>query len=117
MHDTGQVVLDRVQVHGVLQAGGERGIGVGVVCNGHQLIAFLASRQDGIPPLDGMGEMRCTDQVSLTGEPLNPLMRRAIREPLDVGVRSINSSVAVTVIKESTALPLGTFESAPPALK
>ena len=27
-------------------------------------------------------------------------------------VRSINSSVAVTVIKESTALPLGTFESA-----
>jgi Lrp/AsnC family transcriptional regulator len=32
-------------------------------------------------------------------------------------VRSINSSVAVTVIKESTALPLGTFESALPALK
>ena len=32
-------------------------------------------------------------------------------------VRSINSSVAVTVIKESTALPLGTFESAPAALK
>jgi Lrp/AsnC family transcriptional regulator len=27
-------------------------------------------------------------------------------------VRSINSSVAVTVIKESTALPLGTFEAA-----
>jgi len=33
----------------------ERGVGVGVVGNGHQLIAFLASRQDGIPPLDGMG--------------------------------------------------------------
>jgi hypothetical protein len=33
----------------------ERGVGVGVVGNGHQLVAFLASRQDGIPPLDGMG--------------------------------------------------------------
>ena len=29
-------------------------------------------------PLDGMGELRCTDRVSLTGEPLNPLMRREI---------------------------------------
>src|SRR6202142_2641193 len=46
-------------------------------------------------PLDGMGELRCADQVSLTGEPLNPLMRRAIRDPLDVGVRSINSLLAV----------------------
>jgi flagellum-specific ATP synthase len=46
-------------------------------------------------PLDGFGELRCTDRVSLTGEPLNPLMRRAIRDPLDVGVRSINSLLAV----------------------
>jgi flagellum-specific ATP synthase len=46
-------------------------------------------------PLDGLGELRCTDRVSLVGEPLNPLMRRAIRDPLDVGVRSINSLLAV----------------------
>jgi flagellum-specific ATP synthase len=46
-------------------------------------------------PLDGGGELRCTDEVSLTGEPLNPLMRRAIRDPLDVGVRSINSLLTV----------------------
>ena len=46
-------------------------------------------------PLDGFGELRCTDRVSLTGEPLNPLMRRAIRDPLDVGVRSINSLLSV----------------------
>ena len=32
-------------------------------------------------------------------------------------VQSVNSSVGLTIIKESTALPLGTFESAPPALK
>ncbi|MGA3081494.1 MAG: hypothetical protein ABSD44_08945 [Terracidiphilus sp.] len=31
----------------------QRGVGVGVVCNGHQLVAFLASRQDGVPPLSG----------------------------------------------------------------
>lgn len=31
----------------------QRGVGVGVVCNGHQLVAFLASRQDGVPPLAG----------------------------------------------------------------
>ena len=46
-------------------------------------------------PLAGAGERRCTDRVSLTGEPLNPLMRRAIRDPLDVGVRSINSLLTV----------------------
>jgi hypothetical protein len=33
----------------------QRGIGIGIVCNGHQLIAFLASRQDGVPPLEGLG--------------------------------------------------------------
>lgn len=32
----------------------ERGVGLAVVCNGHQLIAFLASRYDGVPPLDGI---------------------------------------------------------------
>src|SRR6202030_1830665 len=46
-------------------------------------------------PLDGLGELKCTDRVSLTGEPLNPLMRRAIRDPLDVGVRSINALLTV----------------------
>ncbi len=46
-------------------------------------------------PLDGLGELRCTERRSLTGEPLNPLMRRAIRDPLDVGVRSINALLTV----------------------
>lgn len=30
-----------------------RGTPIAIVCNGHQLIAFLASRQDGKPPLEG----------------------------------------------------------------
>jgi len=46
-------------------------------------------------PLDGFGDLKCDDRISLTGEPLNPLMRRAIRDPLDVGVRSINSLLSV----------------------
>lgn len=37
------------QVAGYCQ---KRGVPLGIVCNGHQLIAFFASRQDG-PPLDG----------------------------------------------------------------
>lgn len=31
----------------------QRGVPVGVICNGHQLLAFYASRQDGVPPLEG----------------------------------------------------------------
>ncbi len=46
-------------------------------------------------PLDGLGDLRCAERVTLTGEPLNPLMRRAIRDPLDVGVRSINALLTV----------------------
>lgn len=30
-----------------------RGVGIGVVSNGHQIIAFLASRQDGVAPMEG----------------------------------------------------------------
>lgn len=31
----------------------ERGVPYGVVCNGHQVVAFVASRSDGVRPLDG----------------------------------------------------------------
>lgn len=30
-----------------------RGIGIGVVCNGWQLVAFIAGRNDSVPPLEG----------------------------------------------------------------
>jgi flagellum-specific ATP synthase len=46
-------------------------------------------------PLDGLGEVICNERVSLTGTPLNPLNRRPIRVPLDVGVRSINALLSV----------------------
>jgi flagellum-specific ATP synthase len=42
-------------------------------------------------PLDGLGPLQCEDSVRLTGKLINPLMRQPISEPLDVGVRTINS--------------------------
>ena len=46
-------------------------------------------------PLDGLGDLRCDERMPLARELLNPLMRRAIRDPLDVGVRSINALLTV----------------------
>ena len=46
-------------------------------------------------PLDGKGPIRADARVPLTGTPQNPLGRPPIREPLDVGVRSINSLLTV----------------------
>jgi flagellum-specific ATP synthase len=46
-------------------------------------------------PLDGLGPLRCDDRIRLTPRPLNPLDRKPIREPLDVGVRSINALLTV----------------------
>ena len=46
-------------------------------------------------PLDGKGPIRTPDVVPLTGKAINPLARRPIREPLDVGVRAINALLTV----------------------
>ena len=46
-------------------------------------------------PLDGKGPLRDTTRTPLSGQPINPLMRRPIREPLDVGVRAINALLSV----------------------
>lgn len=43
-----RAAIDQVQAYAQIH-----GLGVAVVCNGHQIIAFLGSRQDGIPPLEG----------------------------------------------------------------
>jgi hypothetical protein len=31
----------------------DRGVPIGIICNGHQMLAFYASRQDGVPPMQG----------------------------------------------------------------
>jgi flagellum-specific ATP synthase len=46
-------------------------------------------------PLDGMGALDCEDRVRMTGTPINPLARQPIDQPLDVGVRSINSLLTI----------------------
>ena len=46
-------------------------------------------------PLDGKGPLQTDAQVSLTGVTINPLSRKPIREPLDVGVRAINAILSV----------------------
>src|SRR5690242_2663919 len=38
------------QVSGYCQS---RGVPYGAVCNGHQIVAFVATRGDGLPPLEG----------------------------------------------------------------
>ena len=41
--------------------------------------------------IDGAGDISSLKRTALKGEALNPLERRAISEPLDVGVRAINA--------------------------
>jgi flagellum-specific ATP synthase len=46
-------------------------------------------------PLDGLGPIKAEKRVPLTRPPMNPLLRKPITEPLDVGVRAINSIITV----------------------
>ena len=46
-------------------------------------------------PLDDKGPLKTEAQNSLNGSPINPLSRKPIREPLDVGVRAINALLSV----------------------
>ena len=46
-------------------------------------------------PLDGQGPIERDARVRLTGSPVNPLLRRPITLPLDVGVRAINGLLRI----------------------
>jgi flagellum-specific ATP synthase len=48
-------------------------------------------------PIDGLGAIDADTRVPTTKPPVNPLSRRAIEQPLDVGVRAINSMITVGV--------------------
>lgn len=51
---------------------------------------------DGVgKPLDGKGPIRSEQHYRHDAAPLNPLARRAISQPLDVGVRAINGFITV----------------------
>ncbi len=51
---------------------------------------------DGVgKPLDGKAPIKSNDDYHYDASPKNPLLRRAISEPLDVGVRAINSFLTI----------------------
>jgi len=59
-------------------------------------MALLGRVIDGVgKPLDGKGPIHSEDDYQYNNKPINPLARRAITVPLDVGVRSINSFLTV----------------------
>jgi len=60
---------------------------------GHELLGRVL---DGAGrPLDGKGPLNTTQTLPLTGRQINPLSRQPIEQPLDVGVRSINSLLTI----------------------
>ncbi|MGO1247375.1 MAG: flagellar protein export ATPase FliI [Oceanisphaera sp.] len=51
---------------------------------------------DGIgQPLDGLGPLVTSKNASFSAERINPMSRKPIREPMDVGVRAINALITV----------------------
>jgi len=51
---------------------------------------------DGVgKPIDGKGPIKQPEAYHYSSKPINPLSRRAITKPLDVGVRAINSFLTV----------------------
>jgi flagellum-specific ATP synthase len=68
-------------------------MGAETVAVGQQLLGRII---DGAgAPLDTLGQIACEERIRLTGMPINPLSRQPIEEPLDVGVRAINSLLTV----------------------
>ncbi len=46
-------------------------------------------------PLDGLGAIFCEHKASFNAKPINPLARKPISEPLDVGLKAINGLLTV----------------------
>ncbi|MDX2424862.1 MAG: flagellar protein export ATPase FliI [Cycloclasticus sp.] len=73
-----------------------RVIPLGLSSMAHVGTALLGRVIDGGgKPLDGKGPVHTTDTMPLHGRPINPLGRKPISEPLDVGIRAINSLLTV----------------------
>ena len=73
-----------------------RVIPMGLTSMAHVGPALLGRVIDGGgKPLDGKGPVHTTDTMPLHGRAMNPLSRRAITDPLDVGIGAINSLLTV----------------------
>ncbi|GMT41678.1 MAG: flagellum-specific ATP synthase FliI [bacterium] len=42
-------------------------------------------------PLDGLGKLNCKTEMPLYAQPVNPVLRKRITEPMDLGIRAVNS--------------------------
>ena len=59
-------------------------------------MALLGRVVDGLGrPIDGLGAIKSEKKLKFAQNAINPLARRAISEPMDVGVRAINAVVTV----------------------
>ncbi len=68
----------------------------GSTCSASVGFGLLGRVLDGAGiPLDGKGPVAAEATRPLTGHPINPLARKPIREPLDVGIRAINALITV----------------------
>jgi len=82
------------EVHGLTP--GARVVPSGKVFEASVGDAILGRVIDGAGrPIDGAGPLDCEHRLRLVPTPLNPLHREPIREPLDVGVRSINALLTI----------------------
>lgn len=73
-----------------------RVIPMGLTSVAHVGAALLGRVIDGAgQPLDDLGAIYTTDTMPLHGRPMNPLGRKPIVEPLDVGIRAINALLTV----------------------
>jgi flagellum-specific ATP synthase len=60
---------------------------------GHTLLGRVI---DGLgAPMDGLGAIQSEDLYPIYANPINPLLRQRIRNPLDIGVRAINGLLTV----------------------
>ncbi|WP_165311989.1 flagellar protein export ATPase FliI [Vibrio ziniensis] len=67
---------------------GETGLPVGMELLGRVI--------DGVgTPLDGLGPIYTDQKASFNADPINPLARKPISEPLDVGIKAINGLLTV----------------------
>jgi len=58
--------------------------------------ALLGRVIDGLGcPIDGKGPIVCGKEYPIYADPINPLMRRRISRPMDVGIRAINGMLTI----------------------
>ncbi len=82
------------ELRGVLP--GAKVVPLGAKANLNVGMSLLGRVLDGSgQPIDGLGALNTTEQASSYSPAINPLSRKAIDEPLDVGVRAINAMLTV----------------------